>query len=339
MSLSEFEIIQEFFNKKELLLKREEVLLGIGDDAALLAIPNEKVLAVSTDILIESVHFPKAAAPEQIAKRALLVNISDLAVMGAEPLCFTLGLALAHQDEAWLYQFSQGLIEVAQRYNIALVGGDLVAGPTTISIQVHGLCNSENSLRRDGASSGDLVYVTGNLGDGAVALASLGLKTHLGESFQIIQEQHSSSCQDYFEKAYFEPQPRIEFAANCGKFISSAIDISDGLIGDLGHICVASGVGASLNVDDIPFSPSASCCMSKDNLLLAALYGGDDYELCVTIARDDQEAFTQAAKLSNTAVSCIGEINVGDGIRCINKSGEELVQESEAYLHFKGKPR
>ena len=337
MSLSEFEIIQEFFNKKELLLDRDEVLLSIGDDAALLNIPSEKHLAISTDMLVESVHFPVDAPPAQIAKRSLLVNISDLAAMGAKPLCFTLGLALADRDESWLRQFSQGLIEIAQRFNIALVGGDLVAGPTTISIQVHGLCNSTNSLRRDGAKSGDLIYVTGYVGDGAVALASLGIKSHLGENFQINKEKHSASCQDYFEKAYYEPQPRIEFAMNCEKYITSAIDISDGLIGDLGHICNASSVGATLFVDGLPFSSSASCCMSEDKLLLAALYGGDDYELCVTIAKADQAAFIQAAKQSNTAVSCIGEIVAGNRISCENNSGEELQLDNEAYMHFTGK--
>jgi thiamine-monophosphate kinase len=336
MSLSEFEVIREFFNKKELALDREEVLLGIGDDAALLSVPSEKVLSISTDMLVESVHFPKDAAPAQIAKRALLVNISDLAAMGAEPLCFTLSLAIAKQSERWLQQFSQGLVEIAQRYNIALVGGDLVAGPTTISIQVHGLNSSENCLRRDRARVGDLIFVTGCLGDGAVALVSLGLKTHLGDSFKINKEEYSINCQNYFNSIYFEPEPRIEFARSCGKYIASAIDISDGLIGDLGHICKASGVGATLFVDEIPYSQSANCCMSKPNLLQAALYGGDDYELCVTVAKTDQEAFMQAAESTNTPVRCIGEINDSDRICCHNNSGEELQLHNESYMHFSG---
>ncbi|NKB35135.1 MAG: thiamine-phosphate kinase [Pseudomonadales bacterium] len=334
MSLSEFEIIQKYFQTADLAVSREEILLGIGDDSAILSLAAEDQLLISTDVLVDSVHFPSDANPEKIATRALAVNLSDLAAMGAEPLCFTLGLVLADASESWLQQFSQGLIKLARQYNIALIGGDLSKGPTTIAIQVHGIAKSGKALRRDAANVGDLIFVTGCLGDGAIALASMGLPSHLGASFQLEQDQPSSNCASYFEQAYFEPQPRIEFALQCGDYISSAIDISDGLIGDIGHICTNSRVGAALNVAEFPYSDSATCCVSTDNLLRAALFGGDDYELCVTVAKHDREKFQARAEEANTRISCIGEITEDRKVRCYSGTGEEIPLNENAYRHF-----
>lgn len=334
MSLSEFEIIQKYFQIEDLSLSREEVVLGIGDDGAILDLPAQDQLVISTDVLVDSVHFPSDSNPEQIATRALAVNLSDLAAMGAEPLCFTLGLVLADASKSWLQQFSQGLIKIARRYNIALVGGDLSKGPTTIAIQVHGITRKGKALRRDTARVDDLIFVTGCLGDGAIALSSMGLPSHLGDSFQLEPDQPSRNCANYFEQAYFAPQPRIEFAQHCGDFITSAIDISDGLIGDIGHICTKSGVGAKLYAGKFAFSDSANCCVSPENLLRAALYGGDDYELCVTVAKDAEKEFLAKAKEANTPVSCIGEITTDSIVRCLSNNGEEIPLEESAYRHF-----
>ena len=335
MSLSEFEIIQKYFDSAELTLNREEVLVGIGDDGALLNLGVEDHLVISTDVLVESIHYPANANPKKIASRALIVNLSDLAAMGAKPLCFTLGLVLADASEPWLQQFSHGLAEVAKRFNIALVGGDLSKGPTTIAIQVHGTTQSGNALCRYGAQAGDSIFVTGCLGDGAIALASMGLPSHLGDSFQLEKDQPAANCAAYFDAAYFQPEPRIDFALQCASFITSAIDISDGLVGDLGHICAKSNVGATLKAANIPTSDSASCCVSSDNLLRAALYGGDDYELCVTVSPGNQKAFLAAAKESGTRVSYIGEITENPELVCISESNEEIVLQSNAYSHFK----
>ena len=334
MSLSEFELIRKYFDIADLAPEKNEILLGIGDYSALINIPGANELAISTDVLVESVHFPANAEPAKIASRALAVNLSDLAAMGAEPLCFTLGLVLAEADESWLKSFSEGLVKTARQFNIALVGGDVSKGPTTIAIQVQGLTISGKALRRSGANPGDQIYVTGNLGDGAIALASLGIPGHLGDSFKLKQEQPSSSCSQYFEKAYYTPEPRIEFAMQCAEFISSAIDVSDGLLGDLGHICDSSKVGARIIVDDLPFSDSASCCVSAENLLRAALFGGDDYELCVTVAKDEQEHFQLKARETQTKVTLIGEIVEGNAISCFNAAGVEVQLDENAYEHF-----
>lgn len=334
MRLSEFELIRKYFNTANLAFEKNEVLLGIGDDAALLNLTKEQELAISTDVLVESVHFPAGAEPAKIASRALAVNLSDLAAMGAKPLCFTLGLVLADANESWINSFSRGLAKTARQFNIALVGGDVSKGPTTIAIQVQGLTRPGKALRRDGARLGDQVYVTGDLGDGAIALASLGIPTHLGDTFLFNENQPSSACSQYLEKAYYEPEPRIEFARLCAEFINSAIDVSDGLLGDLGHICKSSGMGARINIEDIPFSDSARCCVTSENLLRAALYGGDDYELCVTVAEDKREQFLLKARESRTKITCIGEIVEGNTISFLNTAGAEIPLEQSAYEHF-----
>lgn len=334
MKLSEFEIIRNYFQSAELAIEKDEILLGIGDDAAVLNFSSDDQIVISTDVLVKSIHFPAFANPADIASRALLVNLSDLAAMGAEPLCFTLGLVLDDASESWLQSFSQGLSKIAQRYKIALIGGDISRGSTVIAVQVYGLTKPGKLLRRDGASAGDLIYVTGNLGDGAIALASLGFTTHFSDAFKLKDKQPSQACAQYFERAYYEPEPRVEFAKQAAEYISSAIDISDGLIGDLGHICRCSGVGALLKVHDLPHSDSARCCVSRENLMLAALYGGDDYELCVTVAQKNQHQFTANAEEANTKVTCIGEIIEGDLIYSLSESGEECPIEDKAYQHF-----
>jgi len=303
MSLSEFEIIQHYFKTAALMQNRSEVVLGIGDDGALLEIPDGHELAISTDVLVESVHFPSGASPEKIANRALAVNLSDLAAMGAKPLCFTLGLVLAE--------------------------------PTTIAIQVKGIVESGKALMRSTATAGESIYVTGTLGDGAIALASMGIDSHLGEGFRIEEGQASEQCRQYFEDAYFFPEPRIDFSRSCANFITSAIDISDGLVGDLAHICESSGVGALIETDKLPVSGSARCCVSNENLLRAALYGGDDYELCVTVAKENEEAFVSQAEKQGTGITRIGHIFEGDSVRLENSAGNSIALDQSAYQHFK----
>jgi len=185
MTISEFDIIRRYFAESGLQFERAGIALGIGDDAALLKLPSEEMLALSMDVLVEAIHFPVNAEPALIAQRALAVNLSDMAAMAAEPLCFTLGLTLPVANTEWLSEFSKGLLEMAQRYNCPLVGGDISRGPLNIAIQVHGLVSPERVLRRSGAAIGDQIYVSGCLGDGAIALASMGLPAHLGADFQL----------------------------------------------------------------------------------------------------------------------------------------------------------
>ncbi|NQV69081.1 MAG: thiamine-phosphate kinase [Pseudohongiella sp.] len=334
MYQSEFEIIRRYFAESGLYFDKSGVELGIGDDAALLQVPEDKLLALSMDILVESVHFPMSADPGLVANRALAVNLSDLAAMAAEPFCFTLGLVLPDNDEHWLQEFSQGLLPLARKYNCPLVGGDITRGPLSICIQVQGLCEKHHAVRRSGACVGDKIYVSGTLGDGAIALASLAQESHLGKSFAFISENISANCRQYFENAYYKPEPRIELARRTASLLSSGIDISDGLLGDLGHITQASGVGAKLSVNLLPFSASAICCMSEENRLLAALHGGDDYELCCTLPANNCAQFEEQARQADTPVTCIGEIVAGSGIVYVDEAGNSLSIEAASYQHF-----
>lgn len=334
MSQSEFEIIQRYFVDSGLGFARTGVVLGIGDDAALLQLPPNRLLAISMDTLLAGVHFPATAEPALIARRALAVNLSDLAAMAATPLCFTLGLVLPESNGAWLQGFSEGLLDLARKYECPLVGGDTTHGELSITIQVQGTVDADRVLRRDGAEVGDRIYVSGFLGDGAIALASLGLDSHLGRNFALNKSQPSASCFEYFKQAYYQPKPRLELAQACASIMSSGIDISDGLYGDLKHIVTASGKGAQLRVNLFPYSDAAIACMSADNRMQAALYGGDDYELCFTVPPKSCQALEQAALALNTKVTCIGEVIRGSEIICIDASGSELAVSTKSYDHF-----
>lgn len=331
---SEFEIIKRHFLNSALDFQKKGIELGIGDDAALLDVPADKLLAMSLDVLVSDIHFPSSADPFLIANRALAVNLSDLAAMAAEPFCFTLGLVLPFSDEVWLQKFSEGLLPLALHHNCPLVGGDISKGPLSISIQVQGLCDKSRAIRRKGARAGDKIYVSGTLGDGAIALRAMGLESHLGEQFDLCVETPSSVCQHFFEDAYFKPNPRIELSLAAAGLLSSCIDISDGLCGDLSHILDASEVAAELTLAQIPYSASARCCVNDENRLLAALYGGDDYELCFTVPAKSGKALELIANELGAAITCIGEIVDGRGISCIGSDGAPRKLPSFSYQHF-----
>ncbi|MBL4574051.1 MAG: thiamine-phosphate kinase [Gammaproteobacteria bacterium] len=331
---SEFAIIRRFFATSKLSFPREGIELGIGDDAALIDVPANKLLAMSMDVLISGIHFPADAAPSLIANRALAVNLSDLAAMGAEPYCFTLGLVLPESNGKWLADFSGGLEHLAKQYNCPLVGGDMSAGPMSISIQVQGLVDRNRAARRSGANVGDKIYVSGTLGDGAIALLALGLDSHLGSGFCLSQRDPSAVCRKFFKDAYFKPQPQIALASVAGKLFSSAIDISDGLQGDLQHILDASEVAGSIRLDAIPYSKSAMCCVGSENRLLAALFGGDDYELCFTVAEKDCIELESIARELGVRVTCIGDINAGEGMAYLGANGSPIELTAQAFQHF-----
>jgi len=258
MAQQEFEIIENYFKNSGLCFETAGVDVGIGDDCAVLSLDPQQQLAVSMDLLQEGVHFPESAIPELIAQRALAVNLSDLAAMGAEPLCFTLGLSLPEADETWLEAFSRGLLKSAKQYNCPLVGGDLIRGNLHLAIQVHGQFPIGQGLLRTGARPGDLIYVTGSLGDGAAALALLGSfsgfiyqgngksanneKTDKKPDQEIIDKTSLSLSQrDYLINAFYCPVPRIEAGIALRGIASSAIDVSDGLLSDVGQLIRASG--------------------------------------------------------------------------------------------------
>jgi len=333
-SQSEFEIIRRYFANPNLSFKRDGIELGIGDDAALIDVPANKHLAMSMDVLISGIHFSADADPALIANRALAVNLSDLAAMAAQPYCFTLGLVLPDSDETWLQKFSEGLASLARQYNCPLVGGDTSRGPLSISIQVQGLVDRSQAARRSAANSGDKIYVSGNLGDGAVALLALGLDSHLGSSFSFGAQSLSDQDRQYFSDAFFKPQPQLELAAAAGKLFSSCIDISDGLQGDLGHILAASSLAATINIDALPYSMPSQRCMDTENRIVAALFGGDDYQLCFTVPEGDCAELERLARDIGVKVSCIGEIVSGEGVAYLDTDGAPVDFSTRAYQHF-----
>ncbi|WP_188150771.1 thiamine-phosphate kinase [Teredinibacter waterburyi] len=319
--MNEFALIKRYFQDAQ---TASQVVLGIGDDCALLDIPGHHHLAVSVDSLVEGVHFPKTYAPEKIATRAFAVALSDLAAMGAKPLGFTLSLTLpeALVSDAWLAPFASGLLQVAAQYRCPLIGGDTTRGRLTVGVQVLGAVEQGRALTRSGAEAGDQVFVTGPLGDGAAALAVL-----MGE-LTLPAEQSA-----YLERRFSQPQARIAAGRALLGIASSAIDISDGLLADLGHICDASGVGARLELSGIPYSRGLQSYVRPQQLLQWALSGGDDYQLCFTLPPEQRPALDRLCANGQLEAHCIGEMVLHSGIDC-RLNGAVYQPEATGYSHF-----
>ncbi len=273
--------------------------LGIGDDAALLNMPADQQLVVATDTLVESVHFPPQASAEHIATRALCVNLSDMAAMGARPRWFTLALTLpaTMASTQWLESFSRGLATVAEQYDIALVGGDTTAGPLTISLTLLAEVPVAQSLRRDGAKPGDTLYVTGTLGDGAAALEIIN-RGDLAHSERLLTR-------------FYQPQPQIEAGIRLRNVASACIDISDGLIADLGHICKASGVRSDIQTELLPIHQELHQLWPQQAVDWA-LSGGDDYQLCFTVPQSRCEIVNQWIDAGEFDATMVGQILAPD---------------------------
>ena len=273
--------------------------LGIGDDAALLNMPADQQLVVATDTLVESVHFPPQASAEHIATRALCVNLSDMAAMGARPRWFTLALTLpaTMASTQWLESFSRGLATVAEQYDIALVGGDTTAGPLTISLTLLAEVPVAQSLRRDGAKPGDTLYVTGTLGDGAAALEIIS-RGDLAHSERLLTR-------------FYQPQPQIEAGIRLRNVASACIDISDGLIADLGHICKASGVRSDIQTKLLPIHQQLHQLWPQQAVDWA-LSGGDDYQLCFTVPQSRCAIVNQWIDAGEFDATMVGQILAPD---------------------------
>lgn len=320
---SEFSLIQHYFEK--LTLSREDVMLGIGDDCALLQCPADHVLAVSVDTLVEGIHFFADVDPQTLGHKSLAVSLSDLAAMGAKPAWFTLALTLPEINETWLQGFSQGLALLAKQHNIQLVGGDTTRGPLAISIQVHGLVKPEQAIKRSGAKLGDMIYVTGTLGD---AGAALQLKLN-----QWHDESLTPEDQDYLQQRLEQPTPRLQIGEDLIGIASSAIDISDGLLADLGHILNKSQLGARLDLSKLPISPVLSK-ISRNMAENLALESGDDYELCFTVP---PQHFAEMEQRFSGMCTRIGMITDDKGIYFIGDNDElrNLNTTKAGYDHFK----
>ncbi|MBY0235815.1 MAG: thiamine-phosphate kinase [Burkholderiaceae bacterium] len=319
--MGEFDLIKQFFVRGA--AANSAVALGIGDDCAVLNPAAGAQWLVSSDMLVEGRHFLSTVAPERLGHKALAVNLSDLAACGATPRAFTLALALPRADATWLAGFAKGLFALADAHGIALVGGDTTQGPLNICITVMGEAPAAQALLRSGARVGDDIYVSGTLGDARLALEVFRGTVSLGGSdFEIVRQ--AMEC----------PQPRVALGQALRGVANSAIDVSDGLIGDLGHILQASGVGASLEADVLP----RSAILAAQTLAVqreCGLAGGDDYELVFTAAPTAQAAVLQAAQASATPVTRIGRIEAQSGLRLLDRQGQALAASFSSFDHFK----
>lgn len=328
MSLGEFELIRRFFVRSGDASPASPgvgsgVDLGIGDDCALLSPAPGTQLAISSDMLVEGRHFLSTVDAARLGHKALAVNLSDLAACGATPRAFTLALALPSADEAWLRGFSQGLFALADAHGCALVGGDTTRGPLNICITVFGEVPAGQALLRSGAHAGDDVWASGTLGDARLALEVFRGTASLGaEAFAAARLRMEM------------PTPRVALGQALRGIATAAIDVSDGLLGDLGHILTASGVGATLEAS-VAQSLLACATITDPTLRLdLALAGGDDYELCFTASAARREAVLDAARRSGTPVTRIGRIDAQPGTRVVDAQGQPIARRFASFDHF-----
>ena len=320
MQLSEFELIRKYFSKST-NRTTPEIICGIGDDAAVVSVPHGVELVVSMDTLISGIHFPITSSPQDIGYKALAVNLSDMAAMGAEPRWITLALTMPENDETWLEKFMQGFNELVQQFSLDLIGGDLTCGPLSITIQIHGFNLTGKSIYRHGAQTGDLIYVSGTLGDAGFALSLL-------EDQSLLKNKYH----EYLLQRLNRPVPRIDLGLALRDIASSAIDISDGLLADLGHILTASRKGATVMVNQLPLS-AALKEYKTENVLDIVLASGDDYELCFTVPPERRLNIDEIDP-GDCQLSYIGNITDKPGIQWLQADNKEYSPSARAYSHF-----
>jgi len=320
MSISEFGLIETYFS--HLTAPRDDVFLGVGDDCALLTPPAGQQLAVSMDTLVEGRHFSPGTDPEALGHKCLAVNLSDLAAMGAEPAWVTLALTLPAADPDWLAGFARGFGALAGQYGMQLVGGDTTKGPLSITVQVHGLVPPGQALRRDGAHAGDLIYVSGTLGDAGLALlAEQGLYVNADELAFLRGRLH-------------RPTPRLATGLALRGLASAAIDLSDGLGSDLKHICERSGLGATLYAERLPVSPGVAEYIADSGDWALPLSAGDDYELCITVPEARQAGIEALAAELPGGLTWIGMMEACPGLRVVLPDGRQTDDIPSGYDHF-----
>ncbi len=289
---TEFELIRQYFTHAA-----KRAALGVGDDAALIKAPGGKMLAVAADMLVGGRHFFKDADPESVGHKALAVNLSDMAAMGATPRWVTMGIALPRADARWVAAFSRGFMKIARKHGVDLIGGDTTRGPLNICVQIIGEVPARRALRRDGAKPGDDIWVSGTLGDAAMAVAAKNGRIRL----QPAERAQAMKRLDW-------PVPRIALGLALRGVARSAIDVSDGLTADLGHICERSRVAAVVAFERLPVSALLKKHLSSPVAQAALLGGGDDYELCFTAAPAKRAAVERAAQRAKTRVTRIGRV-------------------------------
>jgi thiamine-monophosphate kinase len=318
--MSEFDLIRNYFTRAT-----QHTQLGIGDDAALISIKPGMELAISADMLVAGTHFFADADPYKIGWKSLAVNLSDMAAMGVDPKWATLAIAIPSNDNAWLSEFSAGFFACAAQYNVDLIGGDTTRGPLTISVQIMGEVPVGLALKRSGAVAGDEVWVSGRLGDAALALAQLQGQITL-----------PTEARDRCMSALHTPQPRVALGLALRGLANSMIDISDGLSADLGHILAASQVGAQLQLSTIPFLPLSTMAdgLKDKRIVKAVLAGGDDYELCFTAPAGHRAEIMLLSKKLDLALTVIGRITSGTQLIVYGFDQEILDFKETGFDHF-----
>ena len=326
--MAEFDLIEKI--RSRTAIERADVRLGIGDDAAVLAVPAGQELVVCTDTMVEGVHFPVRTDAADIGWKSLAVNLSDLAAMGATPAWATLALTLPEANATWVEAFADGFAALAREHKLALVGGDTTRGPLTITVTVHGFVTAGSALTRASARVGERVYVTGTLGDAAAGLACLD--TAHPRSIKLFNAKQGT--REELIARLNRPTPRIAHGLALRALASSCIDVSDGLIADLGHVCAASGVGAQIDVAALPTSAALLSLFDGDERVALQLAGGDDYELVFTAPDRVSDEITQTLARLGGGVTCIGRIVEDRGVRALDEQGTDIALPRRGWEHF-----
>lgn len=319
--MKEFDLIGRYFSNSG--HKRKDVVIGIGDDCAVTTVPENQQLAVTTDTLVSGVHFLNDAPAKSVAYKAVAVNLSDLAAMGAEPAWISLSLSLPEVDETWLDEFAAGLYELTQYYSVELIGGDTVKGPMALTITAQGFIPPGSELTRSNAKPGDWVYVTGTLGDAGAGLDILKNALNVsGEAKDVLINRH-----------YF-PTPRVAVGTAIRRIATSCIDISDGLLSDLKHILKASECGAKIHVDRLPLSRALTSAVSPEQAIEYALSAGDDYELIFTVGEEQRGSLETSLASTNVKATCIGQLTGQAGVLSLMHNNEKFTpQNPSGYEH------
>ena len=307
--MKEFDLIGRYFNSGG--HQRKDVIVGIGDDCAVTLVPENQQLAITTDTLIGGVHFLMDSPAKSVAYKAVAVNLSDLAAMGAEPAWISLSLSLPEVEESWLEDFAAGLYELTRFYSVQLIGGDTVRGPMAMTITAQGFVPPGSQLRRNEAKPGDWVYVTGSLGD-----AGAGLDILKGEL------EANGEAKEFLIKRHLYPTPRVAAGTALRRIANSCIDVSDGLLSDLLHILNASKCGATVHVDRLPLSRGMQDTVDTEKAIEYALSAGDDYELIFTVSEEQKGNLETSLSSTNVKVTCIGQLNGHCGQVELKKNGE-----------------
>jgi len=311
MSLGEFDLISRYFTRADARSPGPPgVVLGIGDDAALLQVPAGEELVAAVDTIVAGRHFLERTAAHSIGHRALAVNLSDLAAMGATPAWATLALTLPRADPEWLQGFASGLFTLAEQHSVALVGGDTTAGPLTVSIQLLGTVAAGTALRRSGAQPGDLLVVTGSLGDAGAGLWLAARATPAAQAVAVAQPAASEALIRRFDY----PLPRVAFGCAARTLASAAMDLSDGLVADAPKLAAASGLGAVIELQRLPLSPALRSITDSVQARDWALGAGDDYELLLAVSPERFQALAEAAARLDLPLTAIGELRAGSGV-------------------------